>query len=217
LIDSLHRIGIRSDSVREFVAQIRQRSDGGYCASFPDLPTVRVDGETLEHVRARAEVALLIHLRRMVLKGASIPEPLSLKAFEADPRHQGALKTMIVALIEINLEDDADGGADAALWICSRHPKDIARQHALCSPSSNPPPHGMVALPDGRRSLRRSTRSSSQHGEPLFPETGWMRSSRRNGDLSEMSLKDNYLAVTLSRRHVTTSFDLSVDCRFWAL
>jgi predicted RNase H-like HicB family nuclease len=106
--------------VREFVAQIRKRSDGGYRVTFPDLPTVTVDGETLEHVRARAEVALLIQLRRMMLKGQTIPEPLSLRAIEADPRYRGALKTMIVLLIEIDLGDD-----DAALWICSQHPKGI--------------------------------------------------------------------------------------------
>jgi predicted RNase H-like HicB family nuclease len=120
-IDSASAGYARGDSVREFVAQIRQRSGGGYRVTFPDLPAVAVDGETLEHVRARAEVALLIQLRRMMLKGEAIPEPLSLEAIEADPRHRGALKTTIVALIEIDLDDDDD----VALWICSRHPNDI--------------------------------------------------------------------------------------------
>jgi predicted RNase H-like HicB family nuclease len=61
--------------VKEFVALIRQRSDGGYCVPFPDLPTVTVDGATLEHARAQAEIALLLHIPRAVAEGEAIPEP----------------------------------------------------------------------------------------------------------------------------------------------
>ena len=43
-----------------------------------------------------------------------VPEPTDFEDIIADPRHQGALETVIVALVEIDLEDDADGGADAA-------------------------------------------------------------------------------------------------------
>jgi predicted RNase H-like HicB family nuclease len=103
-----------SDSVREFVALIRQAQDDGYRVSFPDFPTIMVVCETLEHVRAQAEVALLIYIRRLVSEGERIPEPTDFEDIIADPRHQGALETVIVALVEIDLEDDADGGADAA-------------------------------------------------------------------------------------------------------
>jgi hypothetical protein len=54
-------------------------------------------------------------------EGQTIPDPLGLPAIEADPRYRGALKTMIVLLIEIDVND----GGDAALWICSRDPNDI--------------------------------------------------------------------------------------------
>jgi predicted RNase H-like HicB family nuclease len=77
--------------------------------SFPDFPAVMVVGETLEHVRAQAEVALLIHIRRRMTEGEEIPEPTDFKEIIADPRHQGAFETMIVTLFEIDLNGDDDG------------------------------------------------------------------------------------------------------------
>ena len=95
--------------MREFVALIRQGPDGIYYdVTFPDLPSVRAAGRTLERARAKAEVALFRHIRRLVAEGQTIPEPLSLEAIEADPRHQGVFETTTLAWIEI------DGGGDDA-------------------------------------------------------------------------------------------------------
>jgi predicted RNase H-like HicB family nuclease len=91
---------VRGDSAIEFVAQIRQRLDGGYRVTFPDLPTVTFDGETLEYARAQAEIALLLHIHRVVAEGA-IPESSG-----ADRPYNDALETMTIALTEIDLDDD---------------------------------------------------------------------------------------------------------------
>jgi predicted RNase H-like HicB family nuclease len=74
--------------------------------TFPDLPSVRAAGRTLERARAKAEVALFRHIRRLVAEGQTIPEPLTLEAIEADPRHQGVLETTTLAWIEIDGGDD---------------------------------------------------------------------------------------------------------------
>ena len=86
--------------MKEFVALIRQEPDGGYQLTFPDLPDVTVQGETLEQARVRAQYALYFHLGGLMAAGEAIPEPLSLEAIEADPRHQGALETTTLAWIE---------------------------------------------------------------------------------------------------------------------
>jgi predicted RNase H-like HicB family nuclease len=91
--------------MREFVALIRQEPDGSYRVSFPDFPDVTVDGDTLEHARVRAEYELFCHIRRLVADGRAIPEPLGFEAMIADPRNQGALQNMSVALIEFDGED----------------------------------------------------------------------------------------------------------------
>jgi predicted RNase H-like HicB family nuclease len=87
--------------VKEFVALIRQRSDGGYRVTFPDLPSVTFDGETLEQVRAQAEIALLLLIDRVVAEGGAIPESSG-----ADPPYNDALETMTIALTEVDLDDD---------------------------------------------------------------------------------------------------------------
>jgi predicted RNase H-like HicB family nuclease len=92
--------------MREFVALIYQGPEGDYRVSFPDFPTITAAGETLERARAKAEVALFSHIRRLVAEGQIIPGPLSLEAIMADPRHQGALDTMIVELLEIDNSDE---------------------------------------------------------------------------------------------------------------
>jgi predicted RNase H-like HicB family nuclease len=58
-------------------------SEGGYHVSFPDFPTIRVEGETLEHTRVRAEYALFFHIRRLVAESEAIPEPSGLEVIMA--------------------------------------------------------------------------------------------------------------------------------------
>ena len=91
--------------MREFVALIRQRPDGGYRVSFPDFPTVTVDGDTPEHARVRAEYELFCHICRLAAEGEAIPEPLGFERIIADRGQQGALENISVALIEIDGDD----------------------------------------------------------------------------------------------------------------
>jgi predicted RNase H-like HicB family nuclease len=95
--------------MKGFVALIGEGPEGGYCASFPDFPTVTTMGETPEHARTRAQYALSCHVRQLMAEGKAIPEPSSLKAIMDDPWYHGALKTMAAALVEIDVNGDDDG------------------------------------------------------------------------------------------------------------
>jgi predicted RNase H-like HicB family nuclease len=94
--------------MREFVGLICQGPEGGYRVSFPDFPTVTVDGETLEHARVRAEYGLFCHICRLAAEGEAIPEPSGFEGIIADRGHEGALENISVALIEID-DDDVYG------------------------------------------------------------------------------------------------------------
>jgi predicted RNase H-like HicB family nuclease len=102
--------------VREYVALIRQGPDGIYYdVTFPDLPSVRAAGRTLERARAKAEVALFRHIRRLVAEGQTIPEPLSLEAIEATlgirecskPRPSRGSKLIVATTMLPDLESTA--------------------------------------------------------------------------------------------------------------
>jgi predicted RNase H-like HicB family nuclease len=95
--------------MKGFVALIGQGPEGGFCASFPDFPTLTAAGETPEHARVRAQYALFYHIRRLVADGKAIPEPSSLEAILDDPWYQNALETMVVTLVEVGANGDDDG------------------------------------------------------------------------------------------------------------
>jgi predicted RNase H-like HicB family nuclease len=95
--------------MKGFVALVGQGPEGGFCASFPDFPTLTAAGETPEHARTRAQYALFFHVRQLVAQGKAIPEPSSLEAIMDDPWYRSALETMAVALIKIDTNGDDDG------------------------------------------------------------------------------------------------------------
>jgi predicted RNase H-like HicB family nuclease len=95
--------------MKEFVALIHHGPDDIYQASFPDLPGVIVQGETLEHARVRAQYALFFHIHGIAAEGADIPQPSSLEVIMADHRHQSTLETMTLPFVEVdNDTDDED-------------------------------------------------------------------------------------------------------------
>jgi predicted RNase H-like HicB family nuclease len=93
---------------REFVALVRHEAGDPYRVSFPDFPSLTVEGVTLDDARANAEWALFAHIRSL----AAIPEPsASLEAVMADPQHQDA-RAVVLSLVEV--DDDDDGAEDGA-------------------------------------------------------------------------------------------------------
>jgi predicted RNase H-like HicB family nuclease len=73
--------------MKRLVALVREAPDGGYHVAFPNFPTLRVVGETLNQARSQAKVALFLQVRGLVAEGEAIPDPSSLEAIMADPRH----------------------------------------------------------------------------------------------------------------------------------
>jgi predicted RNase H-like HicB family nuclease len=90
-------IGVSRLAMKSFFALIYRGPDGIYRVSVPDFPAVTAAGPTLDHARVNAEWALFAHIRCLLAKGQTIPDPSSL----ADPRHQGT-QIMTLALIEVD-------------------------------------------------------------------------------------------------------------------
>ena len=87
--------------MKEFIALIHRNADGTYRVSFPDFPEVMAVGQTLDEARLDAQWALLAHLRRLAER-EEIPEPSSLEAIMADPRHLGSLSISTVAIATVS-------------------------------------------------------------------------------------------------------------------
>ena len=68
------------------VAMVVHRSEeGGYWASFPDLPGCFTQGATLEALREHAAEAVTGHLEALREAGRPLPDPvLSVEAIETD-------------------------------------------------------------------------------------------------------------------------------------
>jgi predicted RNase H-like HicB family nuclease len=52
-----------------------EKSNAGYAAHVPDLPTILVTGKTLEETKQRAMEAIGIYKEEMQALGISLPEP----------------------------------------------------------------------------------------------------------------------------------------------
>ncbi len=52
-----------------------EKSNTGYAAHVPDLPTILVTGKTLEETKQRAMEAIGIYKEEMQALGVSLPEP----------------------------------------------------------------------------------------------------------------------------------------------
>jgi antitoxin HicB len=64
---------------------VHQAEEGGYWASFPELPGCFTQGGSLEELRRHAAEAVSGHLRTLRAAGEPWPEPVvSVEAVEAD-------------------------------------------------------------------------------------------------------------------------------------
>ncbi len=61
-----------------YIALIHRGPNGGYFASFPDLPGCASGGSTLDEAHATAAEALALHIDEMIMDGEALPEPSSL-------------------------------------------------------------------------------------------------------------------------------------------
>jgi antitoxin HicB len=70
---------------RKIAMVVHQSDDGGFWASFPDLPGCFTQGDTLEALREHAAEAISGHLEALRDAGKPMPDPvLAVEAIEAD-------------------------------------------------------------------------------------------------------------------------------------
>ena len=55
---------------------VHEAEEGGYWASFPELPGCFTQGETLEELRVNAREAVAGHLETLQDRGEPLPEPV---------------------------------------------------------------------------------------------------------------------------------------------
>ena len=64
---------------------VHEAAEGGYWASFPELPGCFTQGDTLEALREHAAEAIAGHLEALRDAGKPLPEPvLAVEAVEAE-------------------------------------------------------------------------------------------------------------------------------------
>ncbi len=70
---------------RKIAMVVHEAEEGGYWASFPELPGCFTQGDTLEALRVHAVEAVTGHLEALRDAGEPIPEPIvAVEAIEAD-------------------------------------------------------------------------------------------------------------------------------------
>ncbi len=70
---------------RKIAMVVHEAEEGGYWASFPELPGCFTQGATLEQLRERAAEAVAGHLEALREAGKPLPDPvLAVEAVEAE-------------------------------------------------------------------------------------------------------------------------------------
>ena len=70
---------------RKIAMVVHQAQDGGYWASFPELPGCFTQGATLDELREHAAEAVAGHLEALRESGKPLPDPvLAVEAVEAE-------------------------------------------------------------------------------------------------------------------------------------
>jgi predicted RNase H-like HicB family nuclease len=70
---------------RKIAMVVHEAAEGGYWASFPDLPGCFTQGDTLEVLREHAAEAVTGHLEALREAGKPLPEPvLAVEEIEAN-------------------------------------------------------------------------------------------------------------------------------------
>jgi predicted RNase H-like HicB family nuclease len=77
--------------MRQFVALVSRDPNGGFLATFPDLPGCVVSVAALEDVPHVAIAALSERLDAMQVRGEPIPEPSAAANLKSHPDHVGAI------------------------------------------------------------------------------------------------------------------------------
>jgi predicted RNase H-like HicB family nuclease len=79
--------------------------EGGYCITFPDLPGIVTEGETVEDSLSMAKEALELHLYGMEGDGDEIPTPINPSKINAPP---GGFVSMVEAFMPLFREKMAN-------------------------------------------------------------------------------------------------------------
>jgi predicted RNase H-like HicB family nuclease len=87
--------------VAAYIAFIHRDPDTGFAVGFPDLPGLWISAPTMDRAWEEAEVALPIHLRRMIEEGEAVPAPSTLDMLSAAEGYRDALAVVAIHAAEM--------------------------------------------------------------------------------------------------------------------
>jgi predicted RNase H-like HicB family nuclease len=82
--------------VTDYIAFLHPGGERGFRVTFPDLPGLAAEASAMEAVWREAEVALSIHVRRLLEAGEAVPAPSTIDTLSSAPGFKDALAVVAV-------------------------------------------------------------------------------------------------------------------------